>query len=245
MELLERFSPLMGEALHCSGTPEGLALPLKEVQARLARLADQERAAAPVAGNDLLPDFSETRRRELDMCRFAVYAWVDENLLNAPREDAAAWMPLSLQYRYFRTTAAGQRFFAYLDELLDSFRLPLDENGQPLDLAKRLELAGEIAPAASGADVLRVFALCLLYGFRGRLYGQPELLAQVRKACYGLLSARKPKTAEQVSPAQEGKKTTLLRSLEPVAYVLVPILICAAFGLYCADILANTPIKGF
>ena len=244
MELFERFFPLMSEALHCSGTPEGLALPLEDVQARLVRLADQERASVPESGIDRLPDFSEARRQDLDLCRFAVCAWVDEKLLNAPRQDAAAWMPLSLQCRYFGTTEAGQRFFTYLDGLLDGFGLSAQENGEPVDLARRLELAGGFSPDAAGMGVLQVFALCLLYGFRGRLYGQPDLLARVRKACYGLIAVRDLTSAEQVSPRRETGKA-VLHGLEPVAYVLVPIVTCVAFGLYCADILSNIPIKVF
>lgn len=246
MELIERFSPLMSETLHCSGSPEGLALPLEDIQSRLTALADQERAAVPAGSDDMLPDFSDVRRQELELCRLAVYAWADENMLNSPRPDAVSWMPLSLQCRYFHTTEGGQLFFTRLDALLDRMGIAADmqdEEGQPADLAVRLEAAGRVSSSAPGADVLRVFALCLLYGFRGCLYGQPDLLARVRKACYGLVSVDMSAEDEPSSKQEEGRH--LLHALEPVAYVLVPLAVCAVFGLYCADILSNIPIKGF
>ena len=246
MELMERFSPLMSEALHCSGSAEGTALPLEEIQRRLVELAEQERSAAPLAGDDTLPDFSDVRRRELEMCRLAVYAWADEVMLHSPRPDAISWMPLSLQCRYFHTTEGGQLFFTQLNEILDSLGICSngeEEDGQPDDVASRLEAAGKMAPTTPGAEVLRVFALCLLYGFQGRLYGQPDLLARIRKACRDLVSVQKA-PLEAPAPAR-ARGRMLLHSLEPAAYVLVPLVVVAAFGLYCADILSNIPVKGF
>ncbi len=142
MELMERFSPLMSEALHCSGSAEGLALPLEEIQRRLVETAEQERSAVPLSANDTLPDFSDVRRRELEMCRLAVYAWADEVMLHSPRPDAMSWMPLSLQCRYFHTTEGGQLFFTRLTGLLDDMGIAADEEdgeGGTDDIAVRLQ----------------------------------------------------------------------------------------------------------
>lgn len=242
MELLERFSPLMSETMHLSDSAEGLALPLEEVQHRLVELAEQERAAAPTAEGGMLPDFSDVRKRELELCRLAVYAWADEVMLHSPRPDAISWMPLSLQCRYFHTTEGGQLFFTRLNEILDALGVAAEEEDEP-DLAARLESAVRVSPATPGADVLRVFALCLLYGFRGRLYEEPELLSRMRRACRDLISVQEAPLPAP-SPVQV-KSRTLLPSLEPVAYVLVPLFVVAAFGLYCADILSNIPVRGF
>ncbi len=246
MELMERFSPLMSEALHCSGSAEGLALPLEEIQRRLVETAEQERSAVPLSANDTLPDFSDVRRRELEMCRLAVYAWADEVMLHSPRPDAMSWMPLSLQCRYFHTTEGGQLFFTRLTGLLDDMGIAADEEdgeGGTDDIAVRLEAACRAAPSAPGADVLRVFALCLLYGFQGRLYGRPETLSRVRKACWDLISM-KDRPLKAPAPAL-AERRDLRHVLEPAAYVLVPLVVVAAFGLYCADILSNIPVKGF
>ncbi len=246
MELMERFSPLMSEALHCSGSAEGLALPLEEIQRRLTEMAEQERATAPLAGGDMMPDFSDVRRRELEMCRLAVYAWADESMLHSPRPDAMSWMPLSLQCRYFHTTEGGQLFFTRLTELLDGMGVRADEedgDDGTDDIAARLEAACRVSPSAPGADVVRVFALCLLYGFQGRLYGRPEILSRVRKACRELIDVQDAPLEAPATARAESRN--LLHVLEPAAYVLVPLVVVAAFGLYCADILSNIPVKGF
>ncbi|MCR5563002.1 MAG: DotU family type IV/VI secretion system protein [Desulfovibrio sp.] len=243
MDLQERFAPLMAAALHYAGSPQGLATPLEDIQARLLEQADEERALpVPSAGGDL-PDMPEERRRELEDARFAVYAWTDEKLLNAQRPDAAAWMPLSLQCHYFSTTEAGQTFFSRLDALLTALGIA-GEGAEPPDLAQRLEQARGLPPDSSRVDVLRVYALCLLYGFRGRLYSQDDLLARVRKACRALLRRPEPAQAPKAAPARQDRQT-LLHRLEPALYVLVPIAVCGLFWLFCANILAHIPVKGF
>ena len=80
MELLERFSPLMGEALHCSGTPEGLALPLKEVQA-LGKLAPSSDMAGIVS--QALPgirlSYAEQPPAGLPRRKDTLYFMIDQN----------------------------------------------------------------------------------------------------------------------------------------------------------------------
>ncbi|MBQ7608724.1 MAG: DotU family type IV/VI secretion system protein [Desulfovibrionaceae bacterium] len=233
MDLQERFAPLMAQALHCA-SGEGLAMPLEAVQTRLFSLAEEERSALAFSSD--LPD-------RLEYARFAVYAWADEKLLNAERPDAGAWLPLSLQCRYFSTTEAGHIFFTRLDDVLDSLGIAREVDGVPQDLAERLERACHLAPERSGVDVLRIFALCLLYGFRGRLFAEEELLLRVRKACRALL--RQPETVSLTSaPSSSHAGQSLLGRLEPLFYVLVPVAVCALFWLFCADILAHIPVQG-
>ncbi len=243
MDLHERFAPLMAAALHYAGSPEGLAMPLEDIQTRLLEQADEERAmpVPPTGGG--LPDMPEERRRGLEDARFAVYAWADEKLLNAQRPDAAAWMPLSLQCHYFSTTEAGQTFFSKLDAQLTALGIAAEEE-EPAALAQRLEQARSLPLNDSGLEVLRVYALCLLYGFRGRLYSQGELLARVRKACRALLRRSEPARAPETAPARQDRQT-LLHRLEPALYVLVPVAVCGLFWLFCANILAHIPAKVF
>ena len=238
---LDRFTPLMSEALHCAGSPEALAMPLEEIQASLLRLAEEERARplAPFGAPD-----EGAAREALDQCRFAVYAWADERMLNADRPDAPLWMGLSLQHRFFATAEGGQRFFVRLEELLDSLGVPRERNDEPLALDRRLELAARIPADAPGRDTLAVFALCLLYGFSGRLHGEPELLSGIRKAAHALLPKEEEQLAEsRARRAREGGQA-LLRNLEPLLYMLVPLAVTFLFALYCAAVLADVPVHG-
>ena len=244
MDLQERFAPLMAAALHYAGSAEGLAMPLKDIQARLLVMADEERARSALDAEDGLPDGSEERRSGLEDARFAVYAWADEKILNAPRPDAGDWLPLSLQYRYFSTTEGGEQFFSRLDAVLDTFGIAREADGESRDWVQRLELACGLSANNAVTEVLRVFALCLLYGFRGRLHGQDELLARVRKTCRMLL--RRPETAAPalVTTKARENRQMLLQRIEAVACVVVPVVVCVLFWLFCANILAHIPGQG-
>jgi type VI secretion system protein ImpK len=75
---------------------------------------------------------------------FAVVALLDESALNSPQPALASWARRPLQDELFGEHLAGERFFQHLDALLARPDSP------PL------------------ADVLEVFGLALLLGFRGR-----------------------------------------------------------------------------
>lgn len=242
METLDRFKPLMSEALHCASGPEGPSLPLEEVQARLVRLADEERAI-PLTAADVGVAPAKGRGR-LERRRFAVYAWVDEKMLNAPRPDAPAWMGLGLQSRYFGTTEGGHIFFAHLEEILDDLGIARLKDGMPLGLDRRLELAAELPANTPGREVLAVHALCLLYGFSGRLWEAPELLVRIRKAAYGLVPRHEEPAQRRRALLVRESGRSLLGSLEPALYALVPIAVTALFALFCAAVLANIPVRG-
>ena len=242
MDLLERFAPLMAQTLHFAGTEEGLALPLEDIQSQLIALADEERALPDQTSAETLEAMSEKRKNDLDLARFAVYAFVDEKMLNAPRMDAAAWTPLSLQCRYFHTSEAGQLYFQKLDDLLFNLGITADFESESLDYAERLEQAKTLSPSASGMDILQVFALCLLYGFRGRLFGQEDLLLRIRKASFMLLHVNAiPLPVAQI-PVKKQEPKTFWQFLEPSLYVLVPITVSLAFWFFCAELVANLPI---
>jgi type VI secretion system protein ImpK len=81
--------------------------------------------------------------------KLAIYAYIaflDESVLNSGQPMFAAWPRQPLQEEIFGDHMAGQTFFTRLDELL----------------------AG--ADSEDMADLLEVFLLCMLLGFRGR-YG--------------------------------------------------------------------------
>ena len=240
MDILERFAPLMAEALHCADTPEGQALPLEEIQARLLHLAKEETLQALPSNQE-----PEALRTALDDCRFAVSAWVDEQLLTSSRPDAAGWLPLSLQCRFFATTDAGQLFFERLDSILEALGLPAEEDGEAQSLESRLERATALPPDAPGLGTLQVYALCLLYGFSGRLYDQPEVLARLRPLCLNLLHRYQRQTRNLGRLTRNRRGNILFRSLEPlILWILTPLLVCVLFSLFCAAILASTPVRG-
>jgi type VI secretion system protein ImpK len=79
--------------------------------------------------------------------RLAVYAYIaflDESILNSQQAMFAAWPRQPLQEEVFGDHIAGETFFRHLEDLLSQQDSP--------------ELA----------DVLEVFQLCMLLGFRGR-----------------------------------------------------------------------------
>lgn len=258
MEWTDRFTPLMSRALHYAGSPQGLAAPLADIHTILCTMAEEERDADR-HGSACLSAVGQPE--DMRLCRFAVYAWVDEILLNSARPDAASWMGMSLQSRYFETSAAGREVFVALRQRLDAVSLsnadalsPLHvalpvsgterspDEEQGMVLAVDLERAAAQPLSVSDCAFLRVYALCLLYGFCGRFFMYPEVLRRLRASARRFLRATvtPPKDASSAPPP-----VSLFYRLEPVLYVVVPLFAVTAFALYCADILANIPLNVF
>ncbi|TVP60831.1 MAG: DotU family type IV/VI secretion system protein [Gemmatimonadales bacterium] len=84
---------------------------------------------------------------DVRLALYAVVAFLDESVLNSPRQMFSDWPGRPLQEEVFGDHMAGETFYRYLDDLLgrqDSHAL---------------------------ADLLEVFQLCLVLGFRGRYGG--------------------------------------------------------------------------
>ncbi len=138
----------------------GLAMALQEVLTVTARVRS-DRQVAEDAGSfrshvKRLLGRADREAREVgyqdENVRLAIYATVaflDESVLNSPRAMFGDWPRQPLQEEVFGDHMAGETFYRYLDELLTRPDSP--------------ELA----------DLLEVFQLCLLLGFRGR-YGAGE-----------------------------------------------------------------------
>lgn len=259
----------MAEALHCGSAPEGLALPLHDVHERLSALADEERALPlpspaedPAVPDGAPPPLPETAggmdnaarqvRLACEQARFAVYAWVDEQLLQSPRLDAAKWLSYSLQYRYCGTTSAGQEFFTRLTALARQAVPP--SAGPLLPASVGEDAAAEDAPGALEAFVLHggdgpstaalsVYALCLLYGFRGMLRDSPETLHRYRKAAHALLLRAAPPPDPGLP--WEWPTASLATALEKAAYILLPPVAVILFGALCAAALSGIPLPQF
>ncbi|MGD0013873.1 MAG: DotU family type IV/VI secretion system protein [Bryobacteraceae bacterium] len=104
----------------------------------------------------------EARRRgytteQIRLAVFAVVAFLDESILNLQQPVFAQWPRKPLQEELFGVHIAGEIFFNNIQRLLG------ERDSHPL------------------ADVLEVYELCLLVGFRGRygMGGQAELRAVI------------------------------------------------------------------
>lgn len=88
---------------------------------------------------------------------YAVVALVDESILNSPSPALRDWARGTLQELYWGNNTAGETFFELLDELIAT------EDSNSL------------------ADVLEVFQMALLLGFRGRYGGDEEGLGALQE----------------------------------------------------------------
>ena len=176
--------------------PDNLALAFQEVFTAIIRLrsgrqavSDAEQFRAQMQHGLKLAD-EEARRRlytaeEIHLALFAAIAYVDESVLNLQHPAFAAWPRKPMQEQYFGHHIAGEVFFQNLERLLGA------------------------RDAHNVADLLEVYELCLLLGYRGRygLGGQAELrsimasvaekIRRIRGAT-GQLSPRWALPAEQV-----------------------------------------------
>jgi type VI secretion system protein ImpK len=111
-----------------------------------------------------------------DDIRYALVALTDETMLQKGGALRDFWLPRVLQLRFFNENIAGEAFFARLE----SFRRD---------------------PAR--ADVLRVYYLCLLFGFRGQYAvrgGQVELADIIERVRDDLVRAGAIKMDLALSP---------------------------------------------
>lgn len=102
------------------------------LQRRIATLFDEMERRGVQAG---------LVKRDLDDARYAIVAFIDEQLFRAPWQGRQQWMLEPLQFRYFNENTAGEGFFTRLEAL-------------------------ERDPAR--AHVLEVYYLCLTLGFLGK-----------------------------------------------------------------------------
>jgi len=85
------------------------------------------------------------------LATFAVVAFLDESVENAHDPNFADWLRMPVQEELFGEHTSGEIFFECIDRLLARSDSPED------------------------ADVLEVFALCLLLGYRGRYSTSGEM----------------------------------------------------------------------
>jgi type VI secretion system protein ImpK len=153
---------------------------------------------------------------DVNLALFAVVALVDESVLNSPHPMFADWSRRPLQEELFSTNLAGELFFDYAHQALER------RDG---------------ANPAALADLLEVFALCLLLGFRGRythapMEAQPTTdrllarVAQIRGAGHPLAPRWTP-SAEVVRPSVRDPWLRRLAALAGGAVLLSAVLYVA------------------
>lgn len=140
-----------------------LAAPILELVLKLqAGVVAPSNEVRPVVG-DLLKQLEHggrelrCRPEQVEAVKFALVAFVDETVLS-PQNDfplRQEWEQRPLQLEYFREHLAGVKFFERLDDLLKN--------------------------TETEADVVEVYYLCLLLGFKGRynIYLLEEQLKEV------------------------------------------------------------------
>jgi len=206
--------------------PGDLALALQEaftVAARLraTRLAAPDADAFRARVKQLLTVADEEARRAgyaPEYVRLAVYAYVaflDESVLNSGLPIFSEWPRQPLQEEVFGDHMAGETFFRHLQELL----------------------ARQDSPAL--ADVLEVFLLCLLLGFRGKYSagGKGELQAFVNAAQEKILRIRgaraelspnwRPSTTAIVTPRDRWVRRLAILAVATLALAVVLFIVFA------------------
>lgn len=87
---------------------------------------------------------------DIRLATFAVVAFLDESVVNANKPNFAEWIRLPLQEEMLGVRTSGEIFFQVIDRLMAR------------------------SDAAPDAEVLEVFGICLLLGYRGRFAGKGE-----------------------------------------------------------------------
>lgn len=143
-----------------------LALALQEAFTVAVRLRAGRQAAADAdsfrAHVKTLLSAADGRARsagyEGEAVKLAIYAYIaflDESVLSASQPMFAAWSQQPLQEAVFGDHIAGENFFRHLADLLAR------QDAEPL------------------ADLLEVYQLCMLLGFRGKYGSNPEGLQSI------------------------------------------------------------------
>ncbi len=136
---------------------------------------------------------------------FAVVAFIDESVLNSRNPVFADWPRMPLQEEFYGGHVAGELFFRDLQSVLERIDSP------------------------ATADLLEVYCLCLLLGYKGR-YGAgaggelPAILGRVReklRRIRGDSLALSPRKVLPTEPPPAARKDPWVRRLAVAAIVLL------------------------
>src|SRR5271157_5966195 len=143
------------------------------------------------------------------LASFALVAFLDESILNSGNQVFADWSRQPLQDDIFKMGhTAGEVFFQYLDQLLPR------RDSEDL------------------ADLLEVYYLCLLLGYKGR-YSIKEMVGEKIRQIRGPSSLLSPAAAAHVDAAPPRRADPWIRKLfwASVASLLLALVLFVVFKL--------------
>lgn len=156
--------------------------------------------------------------------RFAVFAWIDEMVMNSNWQEKNAWLKETLQRKYYQTSDAGELFFDRLNQI------GIHQN-----------------------QVREVYLVCLALGFGGR-YCNPDdkyLLDQLKVSNLRVLtgSSLGVPTMDQAGLFPEAKHVNVNEdilaeesrrfSLSTITVAVMPVLLLVTFFIVYSFILEN------
>jgi len=152
MRLTDCFIELVAYAAYFLKTVAKKQPPFDQVKADIQRLISKSQESLNNGA------FSQ---EDYDLARFAIFAWIDEAILNSSWKEKHLWQGEQLQRFYYQTADAGEIFFERLNTLGPHQR-----------------------------DVREVYYLCLSIGFMGRYCheGDEYLLEQLKTSNLKLLT---------------------------------------------------------
>lgn len=165
MKLIDCFTDLIAYVIYLN---KSRLLPARnEADIRSEVLQRAERSRRLFEENSFLHD-------DYDLARFAVFAWIDEMLMQSEWEGRKAWKKNMLQREFYKTSGGGVEFYNKLE------RLEPEQN-----------------------DVREVFYVCLVSGFKGK-YGPSEEDVFARDAVKSKTLKRLAGTTESPSAGVDG-----------------------------------------
>lgn len=284
IDLLNFFIPLMSETLHLLGQN----LDIETIKSKIYQLVEQNQIELNLKifdNNININDNSNDKNIQLiKKAQFAVYAWVDEKILTSELDGALTWSNYALQNTYFKTSEAGYLFYKNLDDILSEFfnisdsiiaenvninSKNNDNDFQVININEKLEKFSEnIAHVDSNNNVLfntiKIYSLCILYGFLGQYHNDNKTLKILRNSAYYILHHDFNKNVNALLPNgdnfyfllqqqdENNQKFNINNSheniipksyLEIALYVIIPIILCIIFTTFSANLLIQSPFN--
>jgi type VI secretion system protein ImpK len=123
---------LLAYTYHLVDQLQILPLEYEQVSGNYHQLIQRAKSRAKSAG---IP------KKKFDQALFAIFAWIDETILETGWQQKNDWIKNSLQKTFFNTTSAGTQFFTRIEKL-----------------------------KSEDKDILEVYDYCLASGFKGSLH---------------------------------------------------------------------------
>ena len=237
MRLLDAFTDAFTYISLLLRDPSTVAEAEKEtVRADLDKLLEQ---AAHTAAN--------IDRESFDSARFAVCAWIDEQLLASSWEGKQAWLAEPLQKSLYGTVRAGEEFYARLDCLLGP---EPDQTGSSPDASSREQVSqhGLEVPEADRGQVIEVYAACLALGFTGSYFHDRDrdALREFKESCLRVVSGSEGSGAgdrlfPRAYPGHSGSRRKWYRAAGPglAAAFLLPVVVLVSLYLIYNSMLSD------